>query len=157
MLVRGGGAFRAVGGCLRLGSPSSTSALTSFLFCPVLLRRLWRVVGWVGILLDAISGVWRARCGSGVTPRHDDDPFIVLTVSIGADVWVESSIMTGVYECWCSSTLHIGWGLCDSLCLVLLCGGRYGLGVGFFSLFWDRVWADRTGEGSSEGRKRVVV
>ena len=34
-------------------------------------------------------------------------------ISIGADVWVESSIMTDVYECWCSSTLHIGWGLCD--------------------------------------------
>ena len=81
----------------------------------------------------------------------------MLCKDVMSDVWVESSIMTGVYECWCSSTLHIGWGLCDSLCLVLLCGGRYGLGVGFFSLFWDRVWADRTGEGSSEGRKRVVV
>jgi hypothetical protein len=36
--------------------------------------------------------------------------------------------MTGVYERWCSSTLHIGWGLCDGLCLVLVCRGRYGLG-----------------------------
>ena len=36
--------------------------------------------------------------------------------------------MTGVYERWCSSTLHIGWGLCDRLCLVLVCRGRYGLG-----------------------------
>ncbi len=26
--------------------------------------------------------------------------------------------------------MHIGWGLCDSLGLVLLCGGRYGLGGG---------------------------
>jgi hypothetical protein len=26
----------------------------------------------------------------------------------------ESSIMTGVYSRWCSSTLHIGWGLCAS-------------------------------------------
>jgi hypothetical protein len=52
----------------------------------------------------------------------------------------ESSIMTGVYERWCSSTLHIGWGLCDHLCLVLVCGGRYGLGGRFFSSFWDRVW-----------------
>jgi hypothetical protein len=34
------------------------------------------------------------------------------------------------------STLHIGLGLCDSLCLVLLCGGRYSLGGGvlFFIL-----------------------
>jgi hypothetical protein len=61
----------------------------------------------------------------GVLPR----------ISIGADVWVEWSIMTGVYECWCSSTLHIGWGLCDSLCLVLLCGGRYGLGGGVLLFF----------------------
>jgi hypothetical protein len=35
--------------------------------------------------------------------------------------------MTGVYERWCSSTLHIRCGLCDLLCLVLVCRGRYGL------------------------------
>ena len=34
---------------------------------------------------------------------------------------------------WCLLTLvlvylHIGWGLCDRLCLVLVCRGRYGLG-----------------------------
>ena len=34
------------------------------------------------------------------------------------------------------------WGLCDRLCLVLVCRGRYGLGGGFFSSFWDRVWAE---------------
>jgi hypothetical protein len=28
------------------------------------------------------------------------------------------------------STLHIGWGLCDRLCLVFVCRGRYGLGGG---------------------------
>jgi hypothetical protein len=55
-------------------------------------------------------------------------------INIGADVWGESNIMTGVYEHWCSSTLHIGWGLCDRLCLVLVCRGRYGLG-GVFLLF----------------------
>jgi hypothetical protein len=49
-------------------------------------------------------------------------------INIGADVWGESSIMTGVYERWCSSTLHIGWGLCDRLCLVLVYRGRYGFG-----------------------------
>jgi hypothetical protein len=55
-------------------------------------------------------------------------------INIGADVWSESSIMTSVYQRWCSSTLHIGWRLCDRLCLVLVCGGRYGLG-GVFLLF----------------------
>ncbi len=29
----------------------------------------------------------------------------------------------GVYRRWCSSTLHIGWGLCDRLCLLLVCRG----------------------------------
>ena len=51
-------------------------------------------------------------------------------INIGTGVWGESSIMTGVYERWCSSTLHISWGLCDRLCPVLVCRGRYGLGVG---------------------------
>jgi hypothetical protein len=60
------------------------------------------------------------RVVGGVLPR----------INIGTDVRGESSIMTGVYERWCSSTLHIRWGLCDSLCLVLVCGGRYCLGGG---------------------------
>ena len=63
-------------------------------------------------------------------------------INIGADVWVESSIMTGVYQCWCSSTLDIRWGLCDRVCSVLVCRGRYGIGGGFFSSFWDRIWAE---------------
>jgi hypothetical protein len=49
-------------------------------------------------------------------------------INIFADVWGESSIMTGVYESWCSSTLHVGWGLFDSVCLVLVCRGTYGFG-----------------------------
>ncbi len=53
------------------------------------------------------------------------------------DVWGESSIMTGVHQRWCSSTSHIGWGLCDRVCLVLVCRGRYGFGEGVFSSFWD--------------------
>jgi hypothetical protein len=84
----------------------------------------------------------------GVLPRID----------IGADVWGESSIMTGVYERWRSSTLHIGWGLCDRLCLVLVCRGRYGLGGGFSSRHSGIAFGwSRTGEGSSGGRKRGVV
>jgi hypothetical protein len=31
---------------------------------------------------------------------------------------------------------------CRDLCLVLVCGGMYGLGGGFFSSFWDRIWAE---------------
>ena len=58
------------------------------------------------------------RVVGGVLPR----------INIDSDVWGESSIMTGVYQRWCLSTLHIGWGLCDCLCLVLDCRGRYGLG-----------------------------
>ncbi len=52
---------------------------------------------------------------------------------------VESALWEGCYP---ASALAMG--LCDSLCLVLLCGGRYGLGdvVWFFSSFWDRVWAE---------------
>jgi hypothetical protein len=41
-------------------------------------------------------------------------------INIGADVWGESSIMTGVYQRWCSSTLHIGLGLYDRVCQVLV-------------------------------------
>ena len=41
-------------------------------------------------------------------------------INIDASVWGESSIMTGVYQRWCSSTLHIGWGLCDRVCQVLV-------------------------------------
>ncbi len=39
------------------GSPSLTSASTSGLSSPVLPRRLWQVVSWVGFLSDMISGV----------------------------------------------------------------------------------------------------
>jgi hypothetical protein len=59
------------------------------------------------------------RCGRDV-PR----------INIGADVWGESSIMTGVFQCWFSSTLHVGWGLCDRVCLVVVCRGGYCLGGG---------------------------
>ena len=39
--------------------------------------------------------------------------------------------------------INIGtWSLCDCLCLVLVCRGRYGLGGRFFSSFWDRVWSE---------------
>ena len=48
--------------CAR-GSPSSAYASTSCLSRPVLPRRLWRVVGWVGFLSDVIGGVESALWG----------------------------------------------------------------------------------------------
>jgi hypothetical protein len=135
VLVQGGCAFRVVCDGLRVGSPSSTSSSTSCFSRPVLDRRLCRVVCWVGSCWMRLVG-WRVMCGRGVTLHQREcvlfigTQFSILYTNIGSDVWVESSIMTGVYECWCSSTLHIGWGLCDSLCLVFLCGGRYSLGGG---------------------------
>jgi hypothetical protein len=58
-LVRCGAAThadRSVTDCNRR-PPSSTSASTSGLSRPVLPRRLWLVVGWVGFLSDVIGGV----------------------------------------------------------------------------------------------------
>ena len=58
--------------------------------------------------------------------------------SIGRDWWGGERIVGGVVP-----RINIGkWGLCDRLCLVLVCRGRYGLGGGFFSSFWDRIWAE---------------
>jgi hypothetical protein len=63
---------------------------------------------------------------------------------VGRDQWGGESVVGGVLP-----RINIGtWGLCDRLCLFLVCRGMYGLGGGFWS---------RTGEGSSGGRKRGVV
>jgi hypothetical protein len=58
----------------------------------------------------------------------------------------------------CSSTLDIGWGMYDSLCLVLVCRVRYGLGGGISSLHSgiEFGWS-RTSKGSSGGRKKGMV
>ena len=81
------------------------------------------VVGWVDILLDVISGVESAlregctmtdvsQCWfSGYFPQVFFNTNALPRINIGADVWGESNIMTSVYQRWCSSTLHIGWGL----------------------------------------------
>jgi hypothetical protein len=54
------------------------------------------------------------------------------------DQWGGERVVGGVLP-----RISIGaWGLCDRLCLVLVCRGRYNLGGGFFSSFWDRVWAE---------------
>ena len=57
---------------------------------------------------------------------------------VGRDRWGEERVVGGVLP-----RISVGtWGLCDCLCLVLVCRGRYGLGGRFFSSFWDRVWAE---------------
>ena len=81
------------------------------------------------ILLDVIGGVESAlleecpRTMTGVSQCWFSGHFRQMffntnalpRINIDADVWGESSIMTCVYQRWCSSTLHIGWGLCDRL------------------------------------------
>ena len=90
---------------------------------------------YLGLLVDRVAptmfvgGVEAFFLGPSQNPPRDSN--------IGADVWGESSIMTGVYQRWCSSTLHIGWGLCDRVCQVIVCRGRYGLGGWVFASFWD--------------------
>jgi hypothetical protein len=56
--------------------------------------------------------------------------------------------------------INIGtWGMCDCLCLVLVCRGRYGLGGRFFSSFWDlssfwdRIWAEQDWKGVFGGEE----
>jgi hypothetical protein len=49
------------------------------------------------------------------------------------------------------------FGLCDHLCLVLVCRGRYCLGGGFFSYSGIEFGRSRTSEGSLGGRKKGVV
>jgi hypothetical protein len=57
---------------------------------------------------------------------------------VGRDLWGGDHIVGGVLP-----RINIGtWGLCDCLCLVLVCRGRYCWGRGFFSSFWDQVWAE---------------
>ena len=76
MLVRGHmprGRWLAIG-----GPPSSTSASKSGLSHPVLPRRLWRVVSWVGLLLDVIGGV--SLCGN--VGGMKDDVVIALQLAV---------------------------------------------------------------------------
>ena len=59
-------------------------------------------------------------------------------LSVRRDRWGGERVVGGVLP-----RISVGtWGLCARLCLVLVCGGRYGLGEGFFSSSWDRVWAE---------------
>ena len=146
-LVRVVGACRAVGGCLRSGA-----ALVDVLFDVVPLPSRSSLQTVTGCLLGGYPAGrdwWGGeRDVGGVLPR----------INIGADVWGESNIMTGVYERWCSSTLNIRWGLCDSLCLVLVCRGRYGLGgVVFLFILGSNLGGVGPERGLRGERKKGVV
>jgi hypothetical protein len=79
----------------------------------------------VGSLLPRSSSQTVAGCQLGGFP-------------VRRDQWGGECVVGGVLP-----HISIGtWGLCDCLCLVLVCRGRYGLGGGFFSSFWDRVWVE---------------
>ena len=71
------------------------------------------------------------------------------TASVGRDWWGGDRIVGGVVP-----RINIGkWGLCDRLCLVLVCRGRYDLGGGGFSSLHSGIefGRSRTSEGSSGG------
>ena len=75
--------------------------------------------------------------------------------SVGRDWWGGELIVGGVVPC-----INIGtWGLCDRVCQVLVCKGRYGLGGGVTASLHSEIefGRSRTGEGSSGERKKGVV
>jgi hypothetical protein len=88
----------------------------------------------------------KARCRRDV-PR----------INIGADVWGESSIMAGVFQRWFSSTLHVGWGLCDRVCLVFVCRGGYCLGAVLLFMLGSSLGGVGPVRGLRGGRKKGVV
>ena len=65
--------------------------------------------------------------------------------------------MTGVYPRWGSSTLHIGWGLYDRVCLVLVCKGGYCLGGEGLLFILGSNLGGVGPVGVFAGRKRGVV
>ena len=91
---------------------------------------------------------WRRRVGR----EHHDRCLSTLVV-----VMMMMMSAGDELDAWCSSTLHIGWGLCDRVCQVLVCRGRYGLGGGVSLHSGIEFGLSRTSEGSSGGRKKGVV
>ena len=57
----------------------------------------WRVVCWVDILLDVISGVFLNAGSRGIFHRCFSNTNALPRINIGANVWGELNIMTGVY------------------------------------------------------------
>jgi hypothetical protein len=147
VLVWGGIACRVIGGGLRSGAALVDVRLD---VVPLPPRSSSQTVAgcWLGGYPAGRDQWGREHVVGGVLPR----------INIGADVWGKSSIMTGGYECWCSSTWHIGWGLCDRPCLVLVCRGRYGLGGGvLFFILGSNLGGLGPVRGLRGGRKKGVV
>ncbi len=78
---------------------------------------------------------------------HDGDTVLVSNIMCGIGLARGGRI---------TSVTVYGWGLCDRLCPVLVCRGRYGLGC-LVLLFILEFGRNRTGKGSSGGRKKGVV
>jgi hypothetical protein len=121
VLVRSAGACRVVGGGLRSGA-----ALVDVRLDVVPLQPSSSSPTLAGCQLGGYPAgrdLW-----GGINKRHHHHHCVVggmlPRISIDADLWGESIIITGVYQRWCSSNLHIRWGLCDRACLVLVCRGR---------------------------------
>jgi hypothetical protein len=96
VLVRGGIACHAVGGGLRSGAALVDVRLDVVPLPPS--SSLQTVTGCLLGGYPAGRDWWGGECiVEGVLPR----------INIGTKARGESSIMTGVYDRWCSSTLHI--------------------------------------------------
>jgi len=96
----------------------------------------------VGGGLQSEAALIDVRLDVGSLPSRSSSPTVagcwLGEFSVGRAWWGGERVVGGVLSC-----INIGtWGLCDRLCLVFVCRGRYGLGGGFFSSFWDRVWAE---------------
>ena len=104
MLVRGCGACRAVSGGLHSGAALIDVRLDVGPLPPRSSSPTVAGCRLGGFLLDVIGGV-ESALWEGCYPAS------TLAPTCGA---------TGVYERWCSSTLHIGWGSCDRVSLVLV-------------------------------------
>jgi hypothetical protein len=145
--VRGGIAYSAVGGGLRSGF-----ALIDVLLDVVPLQPSSCSPTVVGCRLggypagrDLWGGKSAKRAAGGMSEDHDR---CFSTLVLGA-------FSTGVYQLGCPSTLHIGWGLCDCICLVLVCRGRnsWGAVVLLFILGSNSVGVGQVRGLRGEGRR----
>jgi hypothetical protein len=108
----------------------------------LVLVRVCDVCRVVGGGLQSGASLIDVRLDVGPLPSHSSSTTVTGCLLGGfpvrRDRWDGEHVVGGVLP----RINIVTWGLCDSLCLVLLCRGRFGLGGGFFSSFWDRVWRE---------------